>query len=358
MRTRHVEEGEALLVDGPHGLTVDWLGHALGVEVTAVAITPVGTGQTGSSYRLEATYAVPTDLPATFVAKLPAQDPAVRARVAFGYRAEVAFYQSVAPTLSVPLPTCHGSAISDDAESFVLLLGDLAPAVQGDQLAGCDPGSAHVAAVALAGLHGPRWCDKAWADFTATAMPKPDAELARGLADVARLAADAFLERLGDRMSKLDRETLRRYPDLVERWLLLYPDRFALLHGDYRLDNLMFAPDGSVTVVDWQTISVGLPARDLAYFLSTSLSPVDRAASERDLVTAYHDPCGSTVSRYSAEACWHDYCLGMLHSPLITTLGAAFSSTTERGDTMTLVMLERACTAIRDLDTLALIESA
>ena len=349
---------KGLLVEGPHGLTADWLGHVLAADVAGVAVMPIGTGQTGSSYRLTVSYPGPSDLPGTFVAKLPADDPSVRERVAFGYRAEVAFYDSVAPTLSVPLPACHVSAISDDAQNFVLLLADLAPAMQGDQIAGCTPGTARSAVVALAGLHGPRWCDEAWIDFSATVMPKPDAELAGGLADLARLAADMFLERLGDRMTELARETLQIFPDSVSRCLLLHPDRFALLHGDYRLDNLMFAPDGSVTVVDWQTISVGLPSRDLAYFLSTSLSPGDRVANERDLVGTYHDRLEHYgVTGYSVDDCWHDYRVGMLHAPLITTLGSAFSSTTDRGDAMALVMLERACAAIRELDSLAIIES-
>jgi hypothetical protein len=348
-----------LLVNGPDGLTADWLGHALGAEVSDVAVTAIGTGQTGSSFRLEASYVGPAHFPRTFVAKLPADDPSVRERVAFGYRAEVAFYESVAPTLSVPLPRCHRSAISDDAQNFVLLLDDLAPAVQGDQLAGCAPSTALPAVVALGGLHGPRWCDETWTDFTATVMPKPDAAQARGLGELARVAADTFLERLGDRMSAGVAETLQIYPDAVARWLLFHPDRFTLLHGDYRLDNLMFAPNGSVTVVDWQTISIGLPARDLSYFLSTSLLPEDRAASEHDLVAAYHASLQEYgVANYSAEECWRDYCVGMLHSPLITTLGAAFSGSTERGDAMALTMLERSCAAMRDLDTLALIESA
>ncbi len=39
------------------------------------------------------------------------------------------------------------------------------------------------------------------------------------------------------------------------------------MHGDYRLDNMLFDPDRTrVTVVDWQTLGSGLPARDLAYF--------------------------------------------------------------------------------------------
>ena len=61
---------------------------------------------------------------------------------------------------------------------------------------------------------------------------------------------------------------------MVTPWLLAEPDRFSLMHGDYRLDNMLFDPDRTrVTVVDWQTLGVGLPARDLAYFLATSLRP-------------------------------------------------------------------------------------
>jgi hypothetical protein len=348
---------EELLVDSPEGLTADWLGRALSTGVAAVSVAPIGTGQTGSSYRLEVTYAEPSDLPATFVAKLPAEDRSVRERVAFGYRAEVAFYETVATTLAVPLPACYFSAISDDAQRFVLLLSDLHPAVQGDQIAGCTPDAARAAVVALAGLHGPRWRDPKWTEFGATVMPKPDAASAAGFADLARMASDMFVERLGYRMLDQSRETLRAYPDFVARWMMLHPDRFSLLHGDYRLDNLMFAPDGSVTVVDWQTISVGLPARDLAYFLSTSLPPSDRLAHERDLVATYHvELLQYGVTDYTGDDCWRDYCLGMLHSPFIATLGAAFSTTTERGDAMTLVMLERACAAIRELGTLALID--
>lgn len=62
-----------------------------------------------------------------------------------------------------------------------MLLADLAPAVQGDQLAGCTLEEARLAAGALAGLHGPRWCDPEWLTFTGATMPKPDADFARGL---------------------------------------------------------------------------------------------------------------------------------------------------------------------------------
>ena len=123
------------------------------------------------------------------------------------------------------------------------------------------------------------------------------------------------------------------------------------------LDNLLFDPDRTrVTVVDWQTLAVGLPARDLAYFVATSLAPGERAEYERELVGVYHRALtGYQVNDYDAETCWQDYRLGMLQVPLITTLGFAFSAATERGDDMALAMLERGSRAIRELGTLDLL---
>ena len=76
---------------------------------------------------------------------------------------------------------------------------------------------------------------------------------------------------------------------LVTPWLQNDFGRFSLIHGDYRLDNMLFHPDGKqIWVVDWQTLGVGLPARDLSYFAATSLEPDVRARVERDLVGDYH----------------------------------------------------------------------
>ncbi|WP_297594577.1 phosphotransferase, partial [Mycobacterium sp.] len=144
---------------------------------------------------------------------------------------------------------------------------------------------------------------------------------------------------------------------LITPWLLSEYDRFALLHGDYRLDNLLFDPDRtSVSVVDWQTLGVGLPTRDLAYFTATSLNSQLRAGIEEELVTDYHRSLtAGGVSDYDHKTCWRDYRLGVLQAPLISALGFAFAAATERGDDMVLAMLSRGCQAIRELGTLELI---
>jgi hypothetical protein len=182
----------------------------------------------------------------------------VRERVALGYRSEVEFYTDVAAKVRIPVPGCFYSAISDSGADFVLVLTDMAPAVQGDQIAGCTTQEAHLAVEALAGLHGPSWCDPAWLGLSAISIDK-----------------------LGARMSAEDRETLTAAMGLVTPWLLAEPMRFALMHGDYRLDNMLFDPDRTrITVVDWQTMGVGLPARDLAYFTRPAWRPrCDRRSS-------------------------------------------------------------------------------
>ena len=48
----------------------------------------------------------------------------------------------------------------------------------------------------------------------------------------------------------------------------------GLVHGDYRLDNMLFGEPGAdrpLTVVDWQTVTWGPAMTDVAYFLGCAL---------------------------------------------------------------------------------------
>jgi hypothetical protein len=346
---------------GPEDVTAAWLGSVLDADVSEVDVTAIGTGQTGATYRVSATYSTPRpELPNSFAVKLSAQDDAVRERVALGYRSEVEFYSRIAPRMRIPVPQSFHCDISDDGADVVLLLGDMAPAVQGDQIAGCTEQEAKLAVEALAGLHGPSWCDAEWMDLAAIVMPKPgDDDAAKGLGDISKMAADIVIDRLGQHISPEDQKTLVAAMSSVTPWLKAEPKRFALMHGDYRLDNMLFDPDHTrITVVDWQTVGIGLPGRDLAYFTGTSLEPELRSDVERSLVEAYHGALMAYgITDYDSDTCWQDYRLGAVQVPLLVALGTAFASTTDRGDEMMLAMLSRGCQAIRELDTLELINS-
>lgn len=332
-------------------LTPAALGEMLGREVTAAEVEQVGTGQIGTCYRVRLEG---DGVPASVLVKLPPPDPGTRDLMAGAYRGEVRFYQEVAPTVAVRVPACHHAWAADDSGDFVLVMEDLAPAEQGDQIAGCSVAQAHDAVVNLAGLHGPRWCDPALVELDTLGRNGPD-EIAL-LLEMYAPTTELFLDGLDDLVDAGDAATLRACESVLEAWLLGRPERFGLVHGDYRLDNLMFPPDGpGVVAVDWQTLSLGLPARDLAYFLGTSVDVATRRSHERDLVAAYHRALLTHgVAEYDLETCWDDYVFSMIQGPLVSVFGCAYGARTERGDRMFAAMIERACTAIRDLGTLEL----
>ena len=67
-------------------------------------------------------------------------------------------------------------------------------------------------------------------------------------------------------------------------------DPTTIVHGDFRLDNLMFqSPAGGypVAAVDWQTPGQGPATADVAYFMGAGPLPDDRRAMERGLVHDY-----------------------------------------------------------------------
>lgn len=347
-----------LIATLPEDVDAAFLVAALDLDAapTDLRVSPVGTGQMGTCVRAAWT-ASDGDVQSALV-KLPAADPAARALVAGAYATEVRFYTELAPTLAVRVPRCHHAAVGEEGR-FTLVLEDLAPRVQGDQIAGCTAAQARAAAINLAGLHGPRWCDPSL--DAVEGLGAATADDAAMLAELYGPTTDLFLDAIGHLLTPEDAATVRACGEVIAAWSLARPGRFALVHGDYRLDNLLFAPperpDLDVVAVDWQTVSRGLPARDLAYLLGTGLEPALRASVERDIVEAYRAALGAhgvDLDVYTAEEAWEDYRLAMLQGPLVTVFGCAYGTRTERGDRMFAAMASRSATAIRALGSLEL----
>jgi aminoglycoside phosphotransferase (APT) family kinase protein len=59
--------------------------------------------------------------------------------------------------------------------------------------------------------------------------------------------------------------------------------KVSLVHGDYRLDNLMYAKDNSrvIAVLDWELSTLGHPYADLAYLIMGMKLP---ASPNKDMV--------------------------------------------------------------------------
>lgn len=95
---------------------------------------------------------------------------------------------------------------------------------------------------------------------------------AAGLADFGR-PGDYFGRQLG-RWTRQYRSSETEGIPSMERLIARLPGRIpadasaTLVHGDYRQENLMFAPDGPdiVALLDWELSTIGHPLADLAFF--------------------------------------------------------------------------------------------
>ena len=324
-------------------------------------ITPVGTGQMCDSMRLRLTYDRPAPAPSTVIAKLPAADPTSRATALAlrSYETEVRFYQQLAPGLPMRTPEVFHSDIDVATASFVLLLEDLAPARQGDQLAGCSPEQAVIAVDELVKLHAPRWGDpqldelewlhrdpEAGQAFLLGMLPVFWAGFPRAVRRPARRRRAPG----GRRALRQARDTY--VPRDTEPW--------TVVHGDYRLDNLLFGgPDGGppIAVVDWQTSAHG-PGAVRCGVLHRCRPHYPRAARARarprpPLLRRHRGGrghrlrLGSVLARPSTR-----HVVGLI----MAIAASMLVERTARGDEMFLAMAHRHARHALDLDAPALLD--
>jgi aminoglycoside phosphotransferase (APT) family kinase protein len=110
-----------------------------------------------------------------------------------------------------------------------------------------------------------------------------------GLGDLGKPVG--YLERQIRRWTgQLDASRNRPLPDLdaVTQWLadhLPESPPAAIVHGDYRLDNVMYAseaPARIIAILDWEMATLGDPLADLGYLLSFWMEPDDPTTALED----------------------------------------------------------------------------
>ena len=356
---------------GPEALTAEWITAALrsggaisDARVATLEVEPIGEGAAfaGEPVRLRLAYDRPEQgAPATLVAKFPAEDPAMR-RALSGlrwYEREIRFYEQLAGDSPIRTPRCYYGAMDRDALRYLLLIEEVTWGRVGDQVAGASAAQAQAVVEHVARLHARWWAHprldalewlaagavrpaegaERWAQFYRHAwsvLPSlvTGAAPARALSDVEPIAG-----RLGDAYAAIVSASAE-------------PPR-TLIHGDCRLDNVLFAddPDEPPTFIDWQMVSRGRGVYDIAYFLGTNLEPELRRTHERELLRRYHAIVSERdESGYDLERCLRDYRLAMLlvFGFWVQTAGAA--TFPAAAHPLRDAAIERAATALLDLD--------
>ena len=352
----------------PDDVTVAWLDEVLRSsgplrEAHVIGAVPsvVGTGQMGTSVRFALAYDTNDPAaPRSVVCKLASSDPTSRSTGLSlrTYEVEVRFYREIARTVAIRTPACHGAEIDLTTGEFVLVLEDLAPCVQGDQLAGCSVEQAALAMEELAKLHAPRWNDPALANVEWLNRNATDEAHAFSEMFLPQLLP-GFLERYAHRLTPTHVTLAELLMRNIGRFVRDRPGPRAVQHGDYRLDNMLFGtPAGGhpLAVVDWQTVVWGPPAFDASYFLGAGLRVDERRRHERDLLRAYHSALvAGGVSGYGWDDLWTDYRRYAFGGFLMAIGASMMVVQTPRGDEMFLTMIERHGAQIEDLEAAGLL---
>ncbi|SRR6266446_3074008 len=129
-------------------------------------------------------------------------------------------------------------------------------------------------------------------------LPEPDGSAARG-----------EVLRYQDTFRKIALEPHPAF-ELAFRWLLERvpkSPRRVLVHGDYRIGNVIFGPEGVRSILDWELAHIGDPMEDIgwmcvrAWRFGEDRKPVGGLCDRERFFKAYENASGMTVDREAAK---------------------------------------------------------
>jgi len=282
------------------------------------------------------------DLPSSVIVKVPTRVPenfaagdALRA-----YEREIVVYRTLRSTLGVPMPGYFYGAMDPDpapwmqraifllfdhlpigginwviarflnlsgrsTRRYILVIEDITDARPPTQQLGGSLDDARRSLEVLARFHAVNWMRTDVSEnypyiWSVDTVPRV------GQASYVRNRA-GFVERFGPvlhdgMLARLD-AIQERIPELCSS---LAAEPWTLLHGDFRLDNVLFRPNGETVVLDFQGLSRGRPAVDVTYFITTALTAEHRDEERRLLRTYHHALVAAGVPTYSFDQLVHD----------------------------------------------------
>lgn len=344
------------VVSHPDHVTPEWLTEQLtaaGYEgaVKSIRWQSIGAGQVGENARL--TLEVDGNFPKTVVGKFPSTDPTSKqAGIDLkNYAREVFFYRTIDETVDIQTPVVFATEFDPETHDFIVLMEDLAPGVQVDQMSECSVDQAALALEQLAKLQGPRWGDAQLLDYPLLNRDPegPDA------GSIYQLVQPGFFDRYNARLTDGDRAMVEAVGGLQTAYQS-YDGAPALIHIDYRVDNMIFGGPHPLTVLDWQSINVGCALNDASYFMGTSLSSERRAPEEQKLLKHYLEVLQSYDVDLGWDECWQLYRHYAPAGLAMAVIASMLVGETERGNDMFMTMAKRSIAMCEDLETLKLLE--
>ena len=333
-------------------VTATWIAEVLGVQVDSIDVRPiaVGEGFMGQLARVRIDSTDPA-APTSVIVKLPTADPGgqVMGQMMRVWEREHHFYRQLAPLMGVRVP----AALVNVAEPPCLVLEDLSPAIAGDHVAGATLDQAERAVDTLARFHAD-WFQQPLLDELSW-MPGLDDPQILTIGPMFEIGWPTFLERYADSLPERCLRWCERFVTEIPEWIAGHMDApVTLVHGDYRLDNLFFAADGSVAVIDWQLAMRAPGQTDLVYFCANNLTVEMRRDHDRALIERYVAELhrnGVPSEAVTTDSVWRGYREGLLFYAV--SFGASLLSidpANERGSALFDALVRRTFSALDELD--------
>ena len=319
---------------------------------TMVSVDAIGQGTLSETARATFVYnAPPQSFPTSLVCKFNRTSEAIsqaNKRLGF-YEREIETYRFLATQDGLSVPKIYFASMSPDGASSNVVLEDLTGRTRpGDQVKGCGVEDAEAVLSSIGEIHS-RFAGQPAPEWTLDRTRLGDV-----LATSYRLGADALRDFLGAALTKEEYAVIDRFGELYETWAAIPPAFPTVLHGDLRVDNVLFEDGDSVRawLIDWQMTAFGSPQFDLAYFLTGSVDVETRRAKEKDWIARHWEQLPTEGTGYELAAAESEFQL-----QAVAGLGAtvAASRTIQRTDgaaALLTALAQRNCAAIVDWNSL------
>lgn len=275
-----------------------------------------------------------TDVPSRLLGKSPLDNDSARLynSIMRYYRREAGFYSDLAHEVPMRVPRPWVNVNAD--ERHVLLLEYIEDAIPGDVLAGTEFDNYAKLITDMATMHGRYWMEERVRSLPWMFLfTEPSLLMGFDVAAATWPLAKAEGDVPDDLAALIEGPYLKDVPR--ERWIEAYAARpWTLVHGDYELENMLFLPDGTIAVVDWQGIMVGFPSMDLGFTLAISGSD-ETIARESELLDLYRSVLAASGGpQWSADELLDDLAWSMLFFTVGQTIPFLedYSSMGEQGE--------------------------
>ena len=271
----------------PEGFTVKFLGDLLQRPLRSVGIESVGegTGMMADMSRLTLEFEDSTE-PLCMIAKYSAQNPTNReVAVSFNlYEREARYYSELDHQTDICTPEIY--FVDVDGSDLLILMEDLGDYAVGSQELGADLHQTEIAIDQLAKLHGAFWGKVDHLEWVPGIANSFHADNMYNFCQTGwDVMANSF--DVGSQVNPFKDAFVAALP-MLQAQQNRQPR--TLLHGDFRMENLLYGTEArheDVVVIDFQGPLLGSGFVDLALFLGQSTRTSIRRDHERNLVDRY-----------------------------------------------------------------------